>query len=313
MRCLVTGAAGFLGSHLLSRLLQSGNQVIILIRPTTDPWRIQRLLSETQIIRGDLSRVREVKEQIIAARPDVVFHLAWAGGSSGRHQNDMTQIADNLPGSLSLLHIASQAGARRWIGVGSAFEYGDVAGVLTEASLPQPNTLYAISKYSLCLASAKACALLGMEYIWARPFAIYGTEDDPHGLIPFVVRTLLQGERPSLTAGEQAWDYLHVEDAAHALFSLALSPDARGVYNVASGTGQTIRRLVEMIRDLINPKLPLGFGEIPYHPDQIMNLRADVSKIKAAARWSPEIALTEGLRGVIGEVSEELSLGLKLQ
>lgn len=301
MRCLVTGAAGFLGSHLLTHLLQSGSEVTVLLRASTDTWRIQRLLPQTQVISYDLANVAEAEGEIVAARPEVVFHLAWAGGSSGRHQNDLTQIEDNLPGAIKLLQISAKAGVRRWIGFGSAFEYGKLPGVLTELTPPQPNTLYAISKYALCLTTAKMCALLGIESLWVRPFATYGSGDDPRGLIPFVAQALLRGERPALTGGEQEWDYLHVDDAARALVVLASVPDAEGIFNLASGTAQTVRSLVERLRDQIDPALPLGFGEIPYHPDQIMHLRADVSKLRRLTNWSPQMSLEEGLKRIIAE------------
>ena len=303
MRCLVTGAAGFLGSHLLPQLLRRGCAVTVLLRAGTDLHRIAPLLPQVQVIRCDLRQAAEACEQITQARPDLVFHLAWAGGSSGRYQNDFTQMEDNVPPALRLLQIAADAGARRWIGIGSAFEYGNLPGGLTEARQPEPNTLYAISKYALCLAAAKACALREIEFLWVRPFATYGKGDDPRGLIPFVTQTLLRGARPALTAGEQVWDYLHVEDAAAGLAALAFAADASGIYNLASGTAQTVRSLVERLRDQIDPRLPLGFGEIAYHPDQIMNLQADVSRLQAATGWTPKIGLEEGLAGVIHELS----------
>jgi len=307
MRCLVTGAAGFLGSHLLPRLLENGDTVTVLLRPTSNPWRIQQLLPQVEVIRCDLTEIESIGHHLKAARPEVVYHLAWAGGNSGKHQNDLSQIEDNLPFSLAFFRKAAEAGARRWIGCGSAAEYGLMDGPISESDVPQPHTLYGISKYALCLTTAKMCALLGLEYLWARPFGVYGPQDHPRGLIPFVIRTLLRGERPSLTAGEQRWDYLYVEDAARALARLASAP-AAGIFNVASGEAGSLRGLVERIRDLIDPALPLGFGEIAYPPDQLMSLQADVSKLQRLAGWFPQVSLDEGLRRVIEEHQREITL-----
>ena len=304
MRCLVTGAAGFLGSHLLARLLKNGNDVTILLRPSSDLRRIQPLLSHVEVIRCDLADIGTIGDRLMAARPEVVYHLAWVGGNSGRHQNDLTQIEDNVPAATALLRKAAEAGAQRWIGCGSAAEYGLVDGPVSETDFPQPHTLYGISKYALCLSTAKMCSLLGLDYLWARPFAVYGPQDNPRGLIPFVIRALLRGERPSLTAGEQRWDYLYVEDAVQALACLATAPGA-GICNVASGQADSLRRLVERIRDLIDPALPLGFGEIAYSPDQLMSLQADISKLKRLTSWSPQVSLEDGLRRVIEEHREE--------
>ncbi len=305
MRCLVTGAAGFLGSHLLARLLENGDTVTALLRPTSNPWRIQQLLPQVEVIHCDLADTANIGERLKAARPEVVYHLAWVGGSSGRHQNDLTQIEDNLPASVALLRKAAEAGARRWIGCGSAAEYGLVDGPVSEAAVPHPHTLYGITKYALCLMTAKMCALLGLEYLWARPFAVYGPQDNPRGLIAFATQTLLRGERPSLTAGEQLWDYLFVEDAARALVRLASAP-VDGIFNIASGEADSLRSLVERIRDLIDPALPLGFGEIAYPPDQLMRLQADVSKLRRLANWAPQVSLNEGLRRVITEYAGQM-------
>ncbi len=303
MRCLVTGAAGFLGSYLLARLLENGDTVTILLRPTSSPWRIQQMLPQVEVIRCDLADIGSIGNRLKEAKPEVVYHLAWVGGNSGRHQNDLTQIEDNLPVSVALFRKTAEAGARRWIGCGSAAEYGLVSGPVSETALPQPHTLYGISKYALCLTTAKMCALLGLEYVWARPFALYGPQDNPQGLIPFVIRTLLRGERPSLTAGEQHWDYLYVDDAAQALTRLASIP-ADGIFNVASGAASSLRSLIERVRNLIDPSLPLGFGEIAYPPGQMMSLQADISKLQRLANWSPSVSLDDGLRRVIAEYAE---------
>ncbi len=300
MRCLVTGAAGFLGSHLLACLLRDGHSVTLLLRPSSSVWRIEPLLPQVKVIRCDLADIRSAEDCLNSARPEVVYHLAWFGGGSGKHKNDLTQIGSNLPPSIELFQMAAAAGARRWVGCGSAAEYGAVNGPVTEEAFPEPHTLYGISKYALCLTTAKMCSLLGLEYLWARPFALYGPQDHAQGLIPFVTRTLLRGERPALTAGGQRWDYLHVEDAAQALADLASAP-AAGIFNIASGEAVSLRNLIELIRDLIDPTLPLGFGEIPYPADQMMSLQADTSKLRNLTNWLPRVSLEEGLKRVIKE------------
>jgi len=143
---------------------------------------------------------------------------------------------------------------------------------------------------------ATLCGQSGMRFVWLRLLATYGPKDDPRHLIPSVIESLLAGERPALTAGEQLWDYLYMEDAAEALYRTAITPAAEGVYNLASGHSETVRRIAERLRDLIDPRLPLGFGDVPGHPGGLMSLRGDVSKLQAAVGWSPETDLENGLR-----------------
>jgi nucleoside-diphosphate-sugar epimerase len=134
-----------------------------------------------------------------------------------------------------------------------------------------------------------------MRYVWLRIFSTYGPRDHLRWLIPYVTMTLLRGERPSLTEGRQQWDYIHVADIATAVAAVVDDVDAEGVYNVGSGRVVTVRRVVERIRDLIDPSLSIGFGELLYRPDQVMHLEADISRLQRATGWTPRIDLDEGL------------------
>jgi nucleoside-diphosphate-sugar epimerase len=117
-------------------------------------------------------------------------------------------------------------------------------------------------------------------------------------MIPSLIRQLLKGEEPSLTAGEQLWDYLHVEDAARAFIAVA-ERQAEGVFNLGSGAAHSLRTTIETIRDLINPRLPLGFGRVPYRSDQVMRLQADIRRLTLEVDWKPSISLEEGLKDTV--------------
>jgi nucleoside-diphosphate-sugar epimerase len=115
-------------------------------------------------------------------------------------------------------------------------------------------------------------------------------------MIPSVVDQLLEGKRPRVTQGEQRWDFLYVQDAVKALSMLAANDGAEGIFNLGSGDARQIRGVITSIRDMIDPNLEIGFGEIPYAPDQVMHLEANVDKLKKATGWAPETSLEEGLR-----------------
>ena len=134
-----------------------------------------------------------------------------------------------------------------------------------------------------------------MRYLWLRLLAAYGPHDDPRHLIPLVIRHFLAGATPALTAGEQCWDYLYIEDAARALCQAALHSAADGVFVLGSGEAVPVRDIVKQIRDLIDPTLPAGLGALPYGPNQTMRLQADTTKLRAAVDWKPRIGLAEGL------------------
>jgi UDP-glucose 4-epimerase len=140
------------------------------------------------------------------------------------------------------------------------------------------------------------CEVSNARYVWLRLLAAYGPKDNSQHLIPSVIEKLLARSRPSLTTGEQIWDYLYIEDAVEAIQRAASAPDVRGVYNLASGEAHPVREIVSRLRDMVDPSLPLGFGEIPQDPGAVLSLHADITRLRNATGWVPRTDLESGLR-----------------
>lgn len=295
MRCLVTGASGHVGAFLTKALLARGCEVAVLVRPESDLWRIADVIGRVTVIHGALGDLAEALEALDAWRPETVFHLAWAG-VTGAYRNDPAQITRNVAGSLELFEAARNAGMTNWVGVGSQAEYGTVDGVLREDLIPKPETAYGVAKHCLALMTEKLCAMTNTRFLWLRLLATYGPMDASQHMIPSLIESLLAGQRPALTWGRQRWDYLYVTDAAEAICRAALETEATGVFNLGSGTALSIRELAEIIRDQIDSALLLGFGDVPYRPDQVMHLQADIARLTEATGWQPQVTLKDGLR-----------------
>ncbi len=298
MRALVTGATGFLGSHLVRRLLDEGGAVAAIVRPQSRTSRIDDLLARLTVIPGDVRALELCERAVEQFAPETVFHLAWSG-VAGQDRNDPRQIDDNLLPTIELVRLAARCGATTWIGLGSQAEYGPHAGPITEDTSTRPTTLYGKVKLAAGLLSMHVAEQLGLRAAWVRVFSTFGPGDNPNWLLPYVIRTLSRRERPALTAGEQRWDFLYVEDAADALVRLAAATDAAGVVNLGSGVARPLRTVVEQIRDMIDPSLPLGFGEVPYRPDQVMHLEADIGRLTAGTGWRPATPWDEALRRTV--------------
>jgi UDP-glucose 4-epimerase len=296
-RVLVTGATGFIGSYVVRSLAaEKGVEVSFLARPSSDTWRIREVLPYTTRIDAELGGGDALRSAVAKTRPDVLVHLAWKGvGSADRNA---AQQIENLADTLALLRAARAAGARAFVGLGSQAEYGPSSGALDETAPTQPTTLYGVTKLSTCHFTRHACGELGMRYAWIRVFSTYGAMDNPSWMIPSLVLQLLARKKPPLTLGEQRWDYLHVSDAADAIARVALGDAATGVFNLGSGEAHTIRSIVEKIRDTIDPSLPLGFGEVPYRPDQVMHLEAQVDRLRQLG-WRPAMPLDRGIRETV--------------
>jgi nucleoside-diphosphate-sugar epimerase len=294
VRILLTGASGFVGSYLLRRILQSGeHEVAILRQPGDEAWRIRDLLDRVQVLEGDLAETGTLKPQLTAFGPGAVLHLAWAG-VLGSQRNDARQV-ENMNWTLALVKLAYDVGAQHWIGLGSQAEYGAQTQAIDERSPTAPTTLYGMTKLRSGLMAGRLCQELGLRFAWLRLFSTYGPQNDPAWMLPYVILALLAGERPSLTPAEQLWDFLYVGDAAEAIYAVLCEPRAEGVFNLGCGKAVVLRQVVEQVRDLIDPRLPLGFGEVSYRPDQVMHLEADITRLKQATGWAPLTGLAEGL------------------
>jgi UDP-glucose 4-epimerase len=296
-RVFVTGASGFIGAAVVRHLLKCGAAVGVLRRSGSSSRRLHDLQAELHSIECSDNRVESFRKSFQLFAPDTVFHLGWSGVGSA-FRNDARQQFENVRFAVELAELSVEAGVKHWIGAGSQAEYGPKDHQIRETDLPQPTTLYGAAKLSAGVMTERIAVAGGMCHAWLRIFSTYGPDDNPDWMIPTLIRSLMQGQRPALTAGEQLWDYLHVEDAARAFVAVA-EAGAIGLFNLGSGEAVSLRTVIEAIRDLIDPALPLGFGEIPYRPDQVMRLQADIRKLMGSTAWQRSKALSFGLQEIV--------------
>lgn len=292
-RVLVTGASGFIGAAIVQQLVSAHVPTAVLVRPTSQPWRLGDRLRNLTVIEGSFHDPAGYETALADFAPDTVFHLAWHG--VGRKlRDDPDQVRVNVPGTIDLFLAAARAGARSFIAAGSQAEYGPSDRRIDEAHPTRPVTLYGAAKLATLTLLEQLAAAHAVRLAWMRVFSVYGPQDDEGTLVSTLIRRLLAGERPAVTSGRQLWDYLYVDDAAAAFLAVARS-DAAGVFNVGAGVAPPLRDTVTLVRDLVDPALDVGFGEVPLGPGAVTRLEPDVSRLKAAAGWSPSVSLKDGL------------------
>ncbi len=294
IRCLITGATGFIGSHITHMLLEKGVKVTHILRPGEDTWRIREILPSLSVLEADFREIKKVGPQIRDLQPHLVIHAGWFGVE--REQRDqLDQVTYNLYGTLDLLSECLGSGCQYFIGLGSQAEYGKTDATLEEGMAPHPETMYGVTKLCAGLLAQRICASAGVRFSWLRLTATYGPKDLPQNLIPYVITRLLKGQEPALTHGKQKWDYLYIDDVTNAVWSLVEHSQAQGIFNLSSGSAIQVRHLCEIIRDQIDPLLPLGFDKVQSSSGERMILEAENDRLHSATGWKQEIPLEAGI------------------
>lgn len=268
-----------------------------MIRRDSADWRLAEIRSAVEIVHGDLFDPVLLHDRVVGAKPEAVCHAAWSGVINVA-RNDPAQDR-NVAAAANLARAAGDAGAHTLVAFGSQAEYGPLNRIVREDDPLAPTTLYGQAKCAARDAMAGLAENAGLRFAWLRVFSLYGPRDHASWVLPSVIGALLRGESPALTAGEQLWDFAYAGDAAQAAADVLETDNAAGNFNLGSGEAPPLRKTIETIRDQIAPQLALGFGQVPYRPDQVMHLQADITRLTRHTGWQPETNLEEGLRKTI--------------
>ena len=283
-RVLVTGAAGFIGSHVVRVLLDAERDVAIVVRPGNPMRRLRDVADRVTVMSCDLADPTTLRPALAEWRPDACIHLAWYA-EPGKYLT----APENVPAlmsSLALLDELIRVGCGQIVMTGTCAEYDTDVGYLREDSPTRPLTLYAASKLSLSLMAEQIAAAAGISLAWARLFYLYGPHEDERRLVPALIRALARGEEFPATAGAQVRDYLHVEDMASALWGLA-EQHVNGTVNVCSGVPVTMRQVMETIGEIAGGGDLIRFGAVPYRDWDPPFICGDNRRLRAAADWQP--------------------------
>lgn len=275
-KVLITGITGFLGSHIAENLIASNIKVVGLKRKSSDTWRCKEF--EDAVHWVDIDEDGLYEKELSSMDFDTVIHGAWIGVESDL-RNNWGEQSKNISFLLSLLEISKNAGASKFIFLGSQAEYGSFNGKISEDYPANALNAYAGVKLA-CLELVKTfCLTNHMDWIWLRLFSFFGEKENSNWLIPSLIRSMKTESQMDFTKGEQKYAYLYVKDFATIMNSVIASPVQSGIYNVSSSESRTIKSLIEEIRDYVNPNFVLNFGALPYRENQSMHMEGNSEKL----------------------------------
>jgi nucleoside-diphosphate-sugar epimerase len=312
---LVTGGAGFIGSHLVERLLDEGGRVRVLDDFSTGArGNLADVKGRIEVVEGSVTDAWTCRRACDGA--DYVLHQAALPAVQRSVAAPGVTHEVNATGSLNVLMAAHQAGVRRVVYAGSSSAYGDTPTLPKHEALPSfPRSPYAVAKlagehYAQCFPR-----LYGLETVVLRYFNVFGPRQDPashySAVIPLFIRKALTGEAPTIHGdGEQTRDFTYIENVVQANFRACFAP-ADGVvgevFNVGCGERITVRRLWGEIREITGATVDAAHG--PRRPGDVRDSQAHLGRIRERLGYEVAVPLTEGLRRTVGWVRDVAPTG----
>ena len=314
-RWLVTGAAGFIGSHLVEFLLKADQQVVGLDNFSTGYQtnldQVKELVSEAQwkrfnFIREDIQDLTACKEACRNA--DFVLHQAALGSVPRSIEDPILTNASNISGFLNMIVAARDAGVRRFVYAASGSTYGDHPGLpKKEEIIGKPLSPYAVTKYVNELYAEVFTTLYKIETVGLRYFNVFGPRQDPNGayaaVIPRWVSNMIKNETVYINGtGETSRDFCYVENAVQANLLAAVTKKkgaVNQVYNVALNERTSLNELYSLLKEKLIPHYPHLKSSKPdyrdFRPGDVLHSQADISKAGKLLGYAPECRIGEGL------------------
>ncbi|MCS7207322.1 MAG: NAD-dependent epimerase/dehydratase family protein [Dehalococcoidia bacterium] len=299
MRALVTGGAGFIGSHLVDRLVREGFQVAVVDNLSTG--RREYVHPDASFYPLDIRSPR-LEEVFQAHRPQVVFHLAAQVSVVRSLEDPVEDASANILGSLNLLALCRRFGVERFIysSTGGAV-YGEPQYLPCPETHPiVPLSAYGASKYAVEVYLPLFRALTGFTYTALRYSNVYGPRQDPYGeagVVAIFSRRMLDGQEVVIYGdGTQERDFVYVEDVVESNI-LALRQRVSEVYNIGTGTGTSVNALFQHLARLTGYQRPPRYA--PPRPGEVYKIRLDVRKAQNGLGWTPQTDLEQGLERTV--------------
>jgi len=303
MKALVTGGAGFIGSHLVERLMGEGVDVRVLDNFSVGSREnLEAVASHIELVEGD---VRDYKLMCESMRGiEVVFHQAALCSVAQSVEDPKNTNAVNIGGTLNVLLAARDEGVRRVVYASSCSVYGDTTALTKqETQIPAPASPYAVTKLAGELYCRNFYQLFGLQTFSLRYFNVFGprqVQDSSYtGVIPRFINTMLRGESPVICGdGKQSRDFVYIDNVVEAnLLAMKAKAGFGETYNIACGQRTTVLQLVGYLSALLKVAIQPVYRQP--QPGDVRHSKADISKAKAVLGYRPNTDLLVGLERTI--------------
>ena len=308
LRILITGASGFVGKHLLDKLINTSNRIACIDLIFNQAF-IEKYGDKVQLFTGNILDRSFVAKCIHDFSPDYVFHLAGSKNRTNSLSEFKSSHEINYLGTLNLFEALLKTQNLRLVTIlGTIDEYGYSVTPFREDSYELPNSAYGLSKLSATKLALIFYHQFNLPVVVLRPSIAYGPDQGEEMFIPALIKTLLKQEPFKMTEGNQLRDFIYLDDLVDALIKLINCNGLNGsILNIASGNSVMIKDIALKIAEIMDSREKLKIGEVPYRSSEIMDYLVDISKASKLLKWHPKTKLKEGLEKTIAFYQKKLN------
>lgn len=300
-RILVTGATGFIGSHLTKKLIENGAKVSILVKPVYNPWRIKNIVDKLEIYETFLENSENVDCCISKLSPNIIFHLA-ALSNVARDKSLISMYFNvNIAGTMNLVSAANRIEKiELFINTGTCEEYGFGQTPFCETNKEVPVSPYSWSKTCATYFCSMMYNCFGFPAVTLRPFLTYGPAQETNLLVPSLIRNCIEKKDFSMTLGDQTREFNYVDDIVDGFIKAAEHPETAGeIINIGNGAEYKVRDVAEKIVNIMNKPISLNIGSLTKRIGESDHFFCNNDKAKRLLKWKPMTDLDAGLKKTI--------------
>jgi len=297
MKIFVTGATGFVGANIARKLLMEGHEVHVLMRESSNSWRLGEVMSKLVCHKEDLSNVEGMRAVLKEVQPEIIIHTAVYGGLP--NQTDTNAIVQtNIIGTKNLLEASKDIPYRLLINTGSSSEYGKKTAPMKENDVLEPTTEYGISKASATHYCAFFAKKYGKPIITLRLFSPYGSFEERNRLVSYCTLNILENKNIQIGNLNSARDFIFIGDVVDAYIFFMNNFDQKfsgEVFNIGSGEQHTVGDVLEKLFSVSGKILKVSSDESKQRVYDSSMWVADISKVRCLG-WSPKYSFYEGMK-----------------
>ena len=296
---LITGGTGFIGANLTHALLDGKFKIHVLVRKSSNIWRLKNIQKKIQFHELDLMNINDDKI-IKKINPEIVFHCA-AYGINSKESNYSKMIKTNVHGTLNLFSILSNLNVKRIVNIGSVFEYGVKSGNrgLLETNSLNPLTFYGITKASQTNIAQYFFKLRSLPVTTLRLFTPYGRFENKGRLVSDIMFAIINNKKLVISSPKSVRDFIFIDDVVDAMIKASKTPNIEGeIFNIGAGKLKSVKKIVEICKKFTNFNKDISLLESQKRDYDISGGKgyANIQKAKKILHWKPKNSIEQGLK-----------------